>query len=181
MSWSSLLDPAAPGLGCAVPLAGGVSLEPLRQAQSEVLAAAMAAMDPWTSLGLGPDALARYWQRPDPGAARLALLHHGALSGGFCVRPRWLRGPFLELMCVLPVAQGQGVGRLVIDWLADESRVLGPNLWTSAMAENLPAIAFYRALGFREAARIADLMAPGRTEVLLRRETRAASHARDNR
>jgi GNAT superfamily N-acetyltransferase len=168
MTTPSLIDPAG-GTGAPVDLSDGAVLVPLRNADIPALAAAMAAIDPWRSLGYGAGALERYWQRLDGGAARLGVLLHGRCAGALCVRPRWLRGPFLELLCLLPIAQGEGRGGRILNWLATVAAALGPNLWTSVDSGNGRALAFYRRHGFAEVARLPKLLAPDRDELLLRR------------
>ena len=168
MTTRSLIDPAG-GADAPVDLGDGAVLAPLRDADIPALAAAMAAIDPWRSLGYRAGALERYWQRPDGGAARLGVLLNGHCAGALCVRPRWLRGPFLELLCLLPTAQGEGRGGRILNWLATTAAALGPNLWTSVDSGNGRALAFYRRHGFAEAARLPKLLAPDRDELLLRR------------
>jgi GNAT superfamily N-acetyltransferase len=174
MTTGSLIDPAGVPPDASADPGGGVLLRPLGAADVPALAAAMAGLDPWQRLGYTSAALVRYWYRPDSGASRIGVRLRGDLVGGLCVRPRWLRGCFLELLCLLPTAQGQGIGGRIIDWLAAAAPDLGPNLWTSVSTANPRALAFYRRRGFAEAARLPELIAPAADELLLRRPLRDA-------
>jgi len=183
MTTGSLIDPAG-AADAPVDLGDGAVLAPLRDADIPALAAAMAAIEPWRSLGYRAGALERYWQRPDGGAARLGVLLHGHCAGALCVRPRWLHGPFLELLCLLPTAQGEGRGGRILNWLATTATALGPNLWTSVDSGNGRALAFYRRHGFAEVARLPKLLASDRDELLLHRilntATRCGTIAAEN-
>ena len=62
----------------------------------------------------------------------------------------------LVLLAVQPVARHQGLGRRLVDWLSDVARTAGITLLkVEARADNPNAIAFYKAQGFRESARVA--------------------------
>jgi GNAT superfamily N-acetyltransferase len=169
MTTGSLIDPAGCPASASADLGGGLVLGILRDGEIAGLAAAMAALDPWRTLGYRPEGLARYWQRPDGGACRLGIRLDDRCAGALCVRPRWLCGPFLELLCLLPPAQGRGMGGRIIDWLAASADGLGGNLWTSVSSTNPRACAFYRRNGFVEAARLPWLIAADADELLLRR------------
>lgn len=57
----------------------------------------------------------------------------------------------LLLLCVQPAQQRRGIGRCLAEWLLDSARVAG--IITIALelrADNPPALAFYRQLGFIE-------------------------------
>ncbi|WP_295882302.1 N-acetyltransferase [uncultured Thiohalocapsa sp.] len=169
MTTGSLIDAAGCAADASDNLGGGLVLGTLRDGEIAGLATAMAALEPWRALGYQPAALAHYWQRPDVGACRIEVRLNARCAGALCVRPRWLCGPFLELLCLLPQAQGQGVGRRIIDWLATRAAGLGANLWTSVSSTNPRAHAFYRRNGFVEAARLPQLIATDADELLLRR------------
>lgn len=141
-------------------------IRPLAHAEVPALAAALAAMEPWSSLGYGPDGLARYLGRDDPAARRMVAERQGRPAGLLVLRSPWLRGPYVELLAVLPEAQGGGLGRLLLDWAAGQG---GDNLWACVSAFNAAARAFYARAGFVEVAPLPDLVAAGQDEILLRR------------
>ena len=129
----------------------------------------LARIDPWLRLGYSPAGLSRYLSANAPERQALAVLAGDAPAACLTLRPGWLRGPLLELLAVLPQHQGQGLGKELIQWLADETRRLGlANLWTISSEFNGPARAFYRRQGFEEAGVLPGLVSPGETEILLR-------------
>jgi ribosomal protein S18 acetylase RimI-like enzyme len=82
------------------------------------------------------------------------------------LRSPWLRGPYIEVLAVLPQAQGGGAGRALVAWAAAQG---GGNLWACVSAFNHGARAFYARSGFVEVTALADLVADGHDEILLRR------------
>jgi ribosomal protein S18 acetylase RimI-like enzyme len=63
----------------------------------------------------------------------------------------------LVLLCVEPELQRQGIGRALVDWLVLSAQVAGvASIHLELRADNVPAYAFYRALGFSE-----TLLVPG--------------------
>ncbi len=147
---------------------GCCRLRPLAEGEKTGLAAAVAALDPWRTLGFGAEKLAHYLGREDPALRRL-VIETGHAVGLLTLRSPWLRGPYVELLAVLPEAQGQGLGKAAVGWAADEAARGWANLWTCVSAFNAPARAFYQAQGFTEAARLPGLVAPGFDELLLRK------------
>lgn len=174
MTNGSLIDPAGIARSPNVDIGRGWRLAELPTSDIPALASAMARIEPWLDLGYRADALERYWRRPDAGACRIGVHGPEHCVGALCVRPRWLRGAFLELFCLLPAAQGQGIGGRIIDWLALVCAEFGPNLWTSASSTNQRALSFYRRQGFAEVSSLEGLIAAGEAELLLRRPLRAA-------
>jgi ribosomal protein S18 acetylase RimI-like enzyme len=168
MTKASLIDPALHATGL-VRLPTGLVVGILAPDAVSGLAGSMALMEPWRGLGYTSAALARYWRRTDPGLVRLGVSADGELCGAMSVRARWLRGVFLELLCLLPAAQGAGHGAALLHWLSQEAAALAPNLWTSVADGNRRALDFYRREGFVEAARLGDLIQAGRDELLLRK------------
>ena len=142
---------------------------------SEARAAArwIAAMDPWRSLGYRPAALGRWLARAtathrvrvavDPVGRRARVL------GVAVVQPGVLLGDFIALLAVRPDAAGRGIGRAM---MSDIERATFPGrrwLYVSHDAANRAAARFYARLGFRAVARLPDMVAAGRTEVLRRK------------
>jgi ribosomal protein S18 acetylase RimI-like enzyme len=61
----------------------------------------------------------------------------------------------LALLAVQPTARHQGLGKQLVAWLADVARTAGiQRLAVEARADNPNAIAFYRAQGFEQQARV---------------------------
>ncbi|MCR6629906.1 MAG: GNAT family N-acetyltransferase [Magnetospirillum sp.] len=143
-----------------------MSLRPLFAGDVEVLAPALAAMDPWRTLGFTAAGLAAYLGHEDAALTRMVVERDGVAAAVVALRRPWLRGPYIELLGVLPAAQGGGIGRQLVDWAAVQG---GGNLWACVSAFNAPARAFYARAGFAEVAVLPDLVAVGQDEVLLRR------------
>jgi diamine N-acetyltransferase len=143
------------------------SLSPVAASEATDLAARVAALDPWRTLGLSGETIARYLVRDDPAATREVVRVGGAPAGIVGVRSPWLRGPFIELLAIFPAFARRGLGRAVVASIADRARTDHANLWVTVSAFNVPARAFYAAVGFREVAVLPDLIVRGFDEVLL--------------
>lgn len=144
-------------------------LRPLATAEAHDLAVYCAGIDPYRRLGLGPRGLKGYLTRDDPALFRFAIETKSGLSGLVAIRSPWLRGPFLEMLALMPAARGQGLGRAVLDWVAAEALRLAPNLWTTVSNFNEDARAFYARVGFEEISELPGLIIPDASEILLRR------------
>jgi ribosomal protein S18 acetylase RimI-like enzyme len=138
------------------------AIRPLTDADIEPFAARLAAIDPWKRLGYGASQLALYLDKPDQALARMVIPGQGLI----CLRRPWLRGPYVEVLAVLPEAQGQGIGRRLLEWAAAKG---GANLWACVSDFNAPARAFYARMGFVEVAMLPGLIEAGETEILLRK------------
>jgi GNAT superfamily N-acetyltransferase len=148
---------------------GPCRLLPMRPEWAARFGEALAGLDPWLRLGYSPAGLARYLSADRQERRALAVLAGGAPAACLAVRPNWLRGPLLELLAVLPTFQGDGLGKALVLWLAEEARRQGQaNLWTLAAEFNQSARAFYQRQGFEEAGVLPALISPGETEILLR-------------
>lgn len=150
-------------------LTAAVELRALRDGEEQVIAARLAEMDPWRSLGSTPEGLERYLIRHDPCLHRYALWQEDRLIGLIAVRTPWLLGSYLELLGVFEEAQGQGIGCRLIEWLVAEGARVGANLWTTVSASNQRARCFYEQHGFVPIGDIPNLIRAGSTEILLRR------------
>lgn len=148
---------------------GRVALKRMTDADAEALGTGLAAIDPWRRLNYSADALAGYLTRDDPAANRLSIYADGALSGVVAIREPWLRGPYLELLGLLPQAQRHGIGAIVLDWFEAEAPAGAANLWVLCSDFNTEALAFYERHGFRRAFAIDGLVREGSAEILLRK------------
>lgn len=149
---------------------GAVTLVEMSEAAARDLGAAFAAIPPWSTYGMSADQVTGYLSKEEPGAPRYAITVGDTLAGAMALRVNWLRGPYLQLLGLMPQHQRQGLGALALSWFEWEARARGDrNLWVAASDFNADAIAFYERFGFRRAADLPDLIADGLTEVLLRK------------
>lgn len=149
------------------PIASG-RLRPLAEGEALTLTTVFAELEPYRTLGFGPAGLAGYLGRDDPALIRFVIETNG-LDGVIALRWPWLRGPFVEMLSLVPAAQGQGLGRAVIAWAAEQAATVSANLWATVSDFNAPARAFYARQGFVEVAALPGLIDPDRAEILLRR------------
>lgn len=147
-------------------------IRPLAAAEIPALAQALVELDPWRRLGFSAAGLAAYLGREDPALSRVVTERNGAPAAVLALRKPWLRGPYIELLAVLPAARGAGLGHALVQWAAAQG---GGNLWACVSDFNAPARAFYARQGFAEVAPLPDLVAAGEGEILLRRMVRPTS------
>ncbi|HXP97076.1 MAG TPA: GNAT family N-acetyltransferase [Telmatospirillum sp.] len=144
-------------------------LRPLADGEATRLGALCAGIDPYRRLGQSAEALGGYLGRQDTTLFRFAIETSSGLAGVVAVRSPWLRGPFLEMLALLPEARSRGLGRQTVDWVAAQSGLISANLWTTVSDFNDTARGFYAHLGFAEVSELPGLIAEGTTEILLRR------------
>src|SRR5271169_5237064 len=97
---SSRFSPGPIELGRAV--RGAARLSPLRRTSCETLAAEIVAMEPWSVMNYPADRLAAFLASADGGVARYVVNVDGEEAGAVSVRDPWLKGPYLELLALLP-------------------------------------------------------------------------------
>lgn len=137
---------------------------------SDRLAAAIVAIPPWSVMNYPADAMARFLSTADGCVSRYAIEIGGEQLGALSVRSPWLKGPYLELLALLPVAQGQGIGSGILTWFEQEALEHGSrNLWVCASSFNTRALRFYERHGFEQAATLPGLVVDGYGEILLRK------------
>jgi GNAT superfamily N-acetyltransferase len=149
---------------------GRVRLRPLAPETCTALAHAIVAIPPWSVMGTPAEAMTRYLASDDDGVRRYVIDVGGVAAGAAAVRYPWLRGPYLELLALLPERQDRGIGAAFLSWFEDEACRYGArNLWACASRFNTRALQFYRRHGFAETAVLPDLVVDGFDEILLRK------------
>lgn len=149
---------------------GAVRLLPLERSSCASLAAAIVAIEPWSVMSYPADTLAAFLANPDGGAFRYVVNVAGSEAGVVSVRHPWLKGPYIELLALLPQAQNRGIGSSIMAWF--ESAALqhrARNLWVCASSFNARALRFYERHGFTRAAMLPGLVADGYDEILMRK------------
>ncbi len=146
-----------------------ITLHILKTPDATVISEILCEMEPWRTLGYTQNGLQNYLCNCDPALKRYGLWRSGEIVGVVCVRYPWLRGPYLELLAVFPLAQGCGIGREIVRWMEEESRVASNSIWTITSEFNENARKFYRAIHFVEVVTLPNLVATGYNEILLRK------------
>jgi ribosomal protein S18 acetylase RimI-like enzyme len=160
--------------------AGGGTVRATIVRASPALARAQAVwiadLEPWRGLGYRAAALGRYLARKARARAVWVTRagKRGAPQGIVVVDDGVLLGGFIALLAVRPAASGQGLGRALCDHVAAHTFRTRRWLYVSADGNNLPALRFYRRLGFSRVGRLPDLVQKGRTEILLRKPAKPA-------
>ncbi len=137
----------------------------LAPGEAEAVANACVTFDPYRHLGYRAETLFIYLTRTDLSLDRYAIEQDGALIGVLALRQPWLRGPLIEMMALLPEAQGKGFGSQILDRCKAEA---GKNLWTTVSAFHQPARRFYAKAGFKELCPLPGIVREGDDEILLR-------------
>jgi len=147
-------------------------LRPMDLATAAALSPMLAEMEPWKRLGSSAEGLARTMYAPANTTLRSwCLTVDGEMAGVLAVHEGWLLGPYLRRLAVLPTCQRQGLAQAALDWWeADARRSRAANLWLSVANFNASAQRLYETAGFRQAAVLEDLVAPGITEILMRKQ-----------
>ncbi len=116
------------------------------------------------------DRLSEFLATQDGGVTRCLIEVGGEKAGVISVRYPWLKGPYLELLALLPPFQQRGIGGMLLQRFESEavSRE-ARNLFVCASSFNEKALRFYRRHGFQDAAVLPGLVAEGYDEILLRK------------
>ena len=96
-------------------------LGPLDPACCQSLAEAIAAIPPWSTMKYPAEAMARFLVSSADGAYRYRIDAGGDLAGAVSIRQPWLKGPYLELLAILPPFQNRGIGADILDWFEREA------------------------------------------------------------
>jgi ribosomal protein S18 acetylase RimI-like enzyme len=148
----------------------GARLVALEPASAARLAEAIVAIPPWSAMDYPADAMARFLAASGDGASRYLVEAGGGEAGAVSIRHPWLKGPYLELLALLPEAQSQGIGSSIMTWFESAGLKHGArNLWVCASSFNARALRFYERHGFARAATLPGLVADGYDEILLRK------------
>lgn len=145
----------------------GVELVPVDQALGEALGPAIAAIEPWSVVGFPARQLVAFLTGEDPALRRMAAIIDGQPAGVVGVRMRWLRGPYLQLLAVLPEHQGQGLGAELLSWFEARATEGDRWLWLCCSTFNTRAFGFYEARGYRKVSVLPDLLVDGSDEFLM--------------
>jgi diamine N-acetyltransferase len=149
---------------------GPARLVPLEPRSCVRLAEAIVGIEPWSVMRYPAQALAAFLAAPDGGVRRYLIAVGDDEAGVVSVRVPWLKGPYLELLALLPPFQNQGLGSSLLAWFEREALAhQARNLWVCASAFNVRALRFYGRHGFAPVATLPGLVTQGFDEILLRK------------
>jgi len=129
-------------------------------------------LSPWRDYDLQSGSLIAFLGREEPDAIRLLVRVGGEPAAVMCVRPVWLRGPYVQLLAVDPAFQGMGLGTACLAWVEGRAvQAKARNLWIAASQINLGAQRLYERFGFERVSLLEDLVVDGFAEILYRKRT----------
>jgi diamine N-acetyltransferase len=136
---------------------------------------AVAAIEPWSQINYPAALLTGFLTAKDASLDRRAIFVEEEPAGIMAVRSPWLRGPYLQVLALLPPFQGQGFGAALLAWFEAQATGNSRWLWLCHSSFNRRAGAFYARHGFSEVATLSDLMIDGGDEVLMRKRVNIGS------
>lgn len=147
-----------------------VALVPMTALAARDLGTRLAAIDPWARVDFAAEAFVAFLAAGEPAVSRYRVLVEDADAGVVVIRHRWLHGPYLHLLGLVPGMQGRGIGDVALAWFEAEARGAGlRNLWLCCSAFNTGARRFYEVHGFALAGVLASLVWDGQDELLMRK------------
>ena len=127
----------------------------------------IAVLEPWKTLNEGID-FAR--------SIKIKQAHvcmEGEEIGGFVIftpEPVFARGGYLRAIGVSPSMQGKGIGRKLMSFAEKATARRAPNLYLCVSSFNRQAQTFYKSLGYTKIGKIPDLILPGKSEYVYRKQ-----------
>ncbi len=150
-------------------LADCVLTRSLSTDDAELLSASFASSEPWLTLGVSNAGLKNYLLREDTNLYRYTVHVNNQLAGVICLRYPWLRGPYIELLGLIEIYRGHGLGTQLLNWAETEARYQSNNLWLVTSSFNQRALQFYSRHGFQSVGTLEGLVHPDYDEILLRK------------
>ncbi|HYR76699.1 MAG TPA: GNAT family N-acetyltransferase [Pyrinomonadaceae bacterium] len=139
----------------------------------EKLISILSRSEPWRTLGYSAQDWDKLFTIVEAGPPREAYVIEcdGQPDGLAVVRRRFLFGDYLELLAVSPARRGQGLGRLLLTHVEEQTFARANNLFACVSDFNADARRFYEHQGYAEVGSLRNLLVDGRDEILLRKTT----------
>jgi ribosomal protein S18 acetylase RimI-like enzyme len=148
-----------------------IAIAPVTPVAAIYLGSAIAAIGPWRHYAFGSDALTKGFLVTGDGAIRYQVLVDDEPAGAMIIRCPWLLGPYLTMLAVLPMFQGQKVGDALLGWYETTARDANlRNIWLCVTGFNVEAQRFYRAHGWQQVGLIPGMVRTGDDELLMRKQ-----------
>jgi ribosomal protein S18 acetylase RimI-like enzyme len=163
------MDQGGSAMTGSIALTGTLTLRPITPELAAFLGPAIAGMEPWSQINFPASHLEAFLTAEDPALSRHAVFVGGVPAGAIAIRSPWLRGPYLQVLAILPDFQGQGFGAILLDWFEREASPNSRWLWLCHSGFNRRAGTFYARHGFETVTELRDLLIDGGDEVLMRK------------
>jgi len=144
-------------------------LKVMTKTQSPLLASDLSKIIPWRKIPHAENALQSHFLKNDPALNRFAIYYNNSCVGAISIRAPWLKGPYLELLGLLPSSQGIGIGSAILSWFEQEAPPKTRNFWLLCSDFNTPALKFYETAGYQQITAIEDLYMQGLNDILMRK------------
>ncbi len=149
---------------------GSCSLARLSKEQTISLGIALSRINPWKELGTEPEAISGRCGTKGNKEPGWGIFFDEKPVGLLQVKPKWLLGPYLELIALLPEGQSRGIGTAVMKWFEHQAvQAKSRNMFLCVSTFNDKAIKFYSGLGFEKVGVIEGLIVDGYDEILMRK------------
>jgi ribosomal protein S18 acetylase RimI-like enzyme len=148
----------------------GAGLRPLAPGNAARLGQELAAIPPWSIIGLPAKRLTRGLSAELPSMRRFELLCGGELGGVVSIQHPFLHGPYLQLLAILPPFQGRNLGLQILQWMEVEALTAeARQLWLCVSTFNARARQFYERFGFESVAVLDRLSSDASDELFMRK------------
>ncbi len=146
-----------------------LTLESITPDRAQCLSKKLSHILPWSEIALGEESLLDHFTRIDPSLFRFSIHFADDLVGAISVREPWLKGPYLELLGLLPSVQRLGLGSELMTWFDVQAPEATRSLWLLCSDFNLAAYEFYLAMGYQKTCTIDSLYAENFNDFLMRK------------
>lgn len=149
---------------------GMCQLRHVTKKDAKFLSVELASIDPWKTLGSTREEFEQGFQSQTNSTNTYAVIFEDNPVGVISVRYPWLLGPYLGFLGIIPQAQGKGIGKTLMNWLAETAhKHSARNIFICVSEFNHDAQAFYRACGYEKVANLEGLILDEYDEFLMRK------------
>jgi [ribosomal protein S18]-alanine N-acetyltransferase len=144
----------------------GLVVADATEAERDAAAQAMAASEPWLTLGRDVEACRAACHRP--GYEMIVAREEGRACAFALLHPRGVAGsPYLASFVVTAGRRGSGVGAFLLDACEHRFRPTASHFFLCVSSFNGRARAFYERHGFRQVGELPDYAIDGASELLM--------------
>lgn len=144
-----------------------MKIRPATSAEYPIFADMMVRTNPWVTLKMDENQCLSAFQGPCKDI--FAAEDHDQLIGFIIIQTSGTFRGYIQTLCVAEGFRGQGVGRKLLEFAEENSRIYSTNLFICVSDFNQEALKLYLNFGFEKIGLLPDLVKKGFTEILLRK------------